>query len=262
MSQANGTQPVLLRRREGSVEILTLNRPQRRNALNPELLDKLGAALEQAEQCAHVRVIVLTATGDRAFCAGMDLKAFAEQSGGGSFAFHPWIRVLFDGQLNKPVVAAINGTALAGGFELMLCCDLAVAAEPARFGIPEVKFGLFAAGGGVLLPSRIPLAVALELGLTGETIDAQRAYRLGLVNRVVMPNQLLPTALALARTIAENAPLALATTKKLMWACARDGAQVARDSVQAAMDQVFGSEDAREGATAFSEKRSPRWKGR
>lgn len=253
---------VLLRRREGPVEILILNRPEQRNALNPELLDELGAAFEQAEQCPEVRVIVVSAMGDRAFCAGMDLKAFAEQPEARGFTTHPWIRAFFDGQLSKPVVAAINGTALAGGFELMLCCDLAVATESARFGIPEVKFGLFAAGGGVLLPLRIPLAVALELGLTGETIDAQRAYQLGLVNRVVEPQHLLPTAIALARKIAENGPLALATTKRLMWACIRDGAQATRASVQTAIDQVFGSDDAREGAQAFSEKRTPSWKGR
>ncbi|MET0378489.1 MAG: enoyl-CoA hydratase-related protein [Spongiibacteraceae bacterium] len=253
---------VLLRHRENSVEILTLNRPDQRNSLSPELLEELSAALEEAENSGEIRVVILTAAGDKAFCAGMDLKAFAAGSDDRKPRSTKHFEAFIEGRFPKPIIAAVNATAVAGGFELMMSCDLAVVAESAKFGIPEVKRGLFAAGGGVLLPARIPLAIALELGLTGEPIDAARAYQLGLVNRVVKAEAVIPTALELAQKIAANGPLGVAITKKLMWACAETGAGATRSLLKASIDPVFKSEDAVEGARAFAEKRTPQWRGR
>jgi enoyl-CoA hydratase len=166
------------------------------------------------------------------------------------------------GGFPKPVIAAVNGSALAGGFELMLGCDLAVVADHAVFGIPEARRGLVAAGGGVLLPLRIPLAVALELGLTGDPIDAGRALQLGLVNRVVPGPSVMDEAMRLAERIGQNGPLAVALTKKLMHEVARYGGADAWERVAAANSQVFDSEDAIEGSRAFAERRPPVWKGR
>jgi len=254
---------VLERRREGSVEILTLNRPEQRNALSPEMLGALSTAFAEAKDDDGVRVVILTGAGDRAFCAGMDLKAFVQQDGGerqqvDMSGFTEFSR----GRFPKPVIGAANATAVAGGFELLMNCDLIVASEQARFGVPEVKRGLFPAGGGVMLPARIPLAVALELGLTGEQIDAARAYQLGLVNRVVPPDQVLPAALELAAKISENGPLGVQVTKQLMRSCMVNGIEATYKLQEQLHEKVFKSEDAMEGARAFAEKRTPVWKGR
>jgi enoyl-CoA hydratase len=252
---------VLLRQRQGAVEILTLNRPEQRNALSPELLVEFSNALKEAEQSSEIRAVILTAAGDKAFCAGMDLKAFATQTSSEPPSF-PHAEAFFEGRFPKPVIAAVNATALAGGFEMVLSCDIAIVADIAKFGIPEAKRGLFAAGGGVLLPARIPLAIALEMGLTGEPIDATRAYQLGLVNRVVKAEDVLSTALGLAEKIAENGPLGVAATKRLMLNCVEHGAGATRPLLNALRDSVFNSEDAKEGARAFAEKRVPSWKGK
>jgi enoyl-CoA hydratase len=258
------TMSVLLRRREGAVEILTLNRPEQRNALSPELIAALGEALGEAAKSDEVRVVILTAAGDRAFCAGMDLKAFAEAAAKGieQNNSNEYFDMYIEGRYPKPLIAAVNATAVAGGFELVMNCDLAVVSENAKFGIPEAKRGLFAAGGGVFLPARIPLAIALEMGLTGEPISAQRAYDLGLVNRVVKPEDIIPAALELAQQIAANGPLGVAATKRLMWACAKQGIEATQPQLKAAVDPVFKSEDAIEGSRAFAEKRTPQWKGK
>jgi enoyl-CoA hydratase len=170
-------------------------------------------------------------------------------------------RRLVDGQVTVPVIGAANATAVAGGFELLLACDIIVASSEARFGLPEVKRGLFAAGGGVFLGTRLPLGLALEITLTGDYIDAPRAYELGLVNAVVPPEQVLPAALGYAERIAANGPLALAATKELV----RMGVtnyERAKERSRELIETVFGSEDAKEGASAFVEKRAPVWKGR
>jgi enoyl-CoA hydratase/carnithine racemase len=253
---------ILLRRREGCVEVLTLNRPDQRNALTPELMAQLSDALDEAARSDEVRVVVVTASGDKAFCAGMDLKAFSAGDSDYIGSSNQHFEALIEGRFTKPVIAAVNATAVAGGFELMMACDLAVVSHSARFGLPEVKHGLFAAGAGLFLPARIPLAIALELGLTGDTIDAERAYQLGLVNRVTAPEDVLSTALTLALRVAANAPMGLEVTKRLMWACAQEGVSAVQARVKDSMDVVFNSEDALEGARAFAEKRPPRWRGR
>lgn len=243
--------------REDAVTIVTINRPEARNALDAETMADIGEAFVAAEHDASVRAVVLTGAGDRAFCAGMDLRAFAA---GGAVVdtSRPGLEVFTERVYPKPVIAAVNGTAVAGGMELMLACDLAVVADHARFGLPEVKRGLVAAGGGTNLPRRIPLALALELALTGDTFDAARARELGLANRVVRGDQVLAEALALAGTIARNGPVAVRVTKELMVAQARGAA---REEITALTGPVFASADAKEGARAFAEKREPRWTG-
>jgi enoyl-CoA hydratase len=256
------TEPVLVTERRGTVTILRLNRPEARNALNPELLTAIGLAMVAAEDDPATRAVVLTGTGDKAFCAGMDLRAFAEGGGvGGSPEGMKGFARFTGGDIAVPIVGAANATAVAGGFELLLGCDVVVASEAASFGVPEVKRGLFAAGGGVFLSTRIPLAVALELTLTGDPIDAHRALSLGLINQVVAPAEVLDAAVALAERIARNGPLALRATKELVRTASTDLAR-ARTLAAEWQPKVFGSEDAKEGATAFVEKRDPVWKGR
>ena len=228
------------------IAVLTMNRPEARNALNPALREALASALKDADADPAVRVVILTGAGP-AFCAGMDLKSFAA---GSNSAAMTWF---YTEGIGKPTIAALNGTAVAGGFELALACDLIVAAEGAKVGIPEVKRGLFAAGGGTTLANRVPLATALELGLTGDPIGVERAQQIGLVNRVVPAEQVLTAAIELAERIAANAPLSVAMTKKLM----REGRWGTAEEIRS----VFASADAREGAVAFAERRQPRWTG-
>jgi enoyl-CoA hydratase len=253
---------ILERRREGAVEVLTLNRPEAGNSLSPELLAALGTALADVNADPGARSVVLTAAGDRIFCAGMDLKAFGE---GATSVSSPEAaamqQALFNGEYPKPVIAAVNGAAVGGGLELVLGSDLVVAASHARFGLPEVKRGLFPAGNGTLIATRIPLPLALEMGITGELVDAARAAEMGLVNRVVPAAALMEEALALAGRVAANGPLGVALTKRLMRAAVQQGPSHGRATPEEAA-AVFGSEDAKEGAAAFMEKRPPRFSGR
>jgi enoyl-CoA hydratase len=243
----------------GAVEVLTLNRPEARNALSPELMRELGVALQESLDDVGIRAVVLTGAGDKAFCAGMDLKSFGESGAPGADVFNGALTAFFAGEYPKPLIVAVNGAAVGGGFELLLKSDVIVAADHARFGLPEVKRGLFAAGGGTVLGTRIPLPLALEIGLTGEYIDAERAYALGIVNRVVPASDLLPVALELAQKIAANGPLGVQLTKKLMRRAVTGTEAMATPQET---QSVFGSDDAREGAMAFLEKREPRWTGR
>ena len=204
--------------------------------------------------------VVLTNAGDKAFSAGMDLKAFASGQGNGILAGKHGFAGIAHRAIPKPIIAAVNGVALAGGFEIVLSCDLVVAVEHASFGIPEVKRGLLAAGGGLIrLPKRLPLAIALELALTGDPIDAQRAFELGLVNQVVPAAELLDAALALAERITPNSPLAVRRSKAVMVAAAQVSEEAGWEISQEATRIVFGGPDAQEGATAFAEKRPPNW---
>lgn len=256
--------PELVRERRGSVLVARLNRPDARNALTQGLLAGIGAVVLDAEADPDVRAVVITGTGDRAFCAGMDLRSFAggESVGAGADEATAAYHRLIEGRATIPVVGAANGTAIAGGLELLLGCDVIIASAEAKFGLPEVKRGLFPAGGGTpLLGTRIPLGVALEMVLTGDLVDAARAYEVGLVNAVVPPADVLGTALAFAERIAANAPLGLAASKELVRLGVVDspGAAARLDHWRAV---VFASEDAKEGAAAFIEKRAPVWRGR
>lgn len=251
----------LVVKRHGNVEILRLNRPEARNALTPSLMGRLGTALAAAEADPDVRAVVLTGTGDRAFCAGMDLHAFARGEGvsTGSAGMQDFQRLL-RGDISVPLIGGANGTAMGGGLELLLGCDLIVLAEGAKVGFPEVKRGLFAAGGGTFISTRIPLSFALELTLTGDPIDAQRAAAIGLVNAVVPAEQVLTTALDYARRIAVNGPLGLKATKELVRLAVTD-THAARARLRELQPVVWASEDAQEGALAFVEKREPAWRG-
>lgn len=253
----------LVRERRGSVVIARLNRPDARNALTPDIIQGIGAAIVDAESDPEIRAVVLTGTGDRAFCAGMDLRAFAaggQTALGDDEATRGFSRLL-EGAVDIPVVGAANATAVAGGFELLLGCDVIVASSEAEFGLPEVKRGLFPAGNGTSLGTRIPLGVALEMTLTGDAISAARAYDLGLVNAVVPPDEVLPHALAVAERIGANGPLGLRAVKELVRLGIADPAR-ARERLREWQEVVFSSEDAKEGATAFVEKRAPVWRGR
>ena len=241
---------LVIRERVGHVEVLALNRPEAANSLNPALLDELGTALDEVLADPDARAVVLTGSGERAFCAGSDLKAPLPADG-----------ARLEGSFAKPVIAAVNGAAVGGGFELVLACDLVVAAEHARFGLPEVKRGLFPAGGGTLLSTRVPLALALELGLTGRLADADRALAAGLVNQVVPGPDLLEAATTLAAEVAANGPLGVQLTKRLMRAAVTRGPEAGRATPEEAA-ALFASADAAEGAAAFLEKRPPRFTGR
>ncbi len=208
----------LVRERRGHVLVVRLNRPEEHNRLTYAMMCALGAAMAEAEADPDVRAVVLTGSGERTFCAGMDLRSFAEGRGPGSGTegdMEHYMRFMM-GRTSIPLVGAANGQALGGGFELLLACDLVVVSDRARLGLPEVKRGLFPAAGGAFVGTRIPMSAALELVMTGEPISAERAYQLGLANAVVPPDEVLATALALAERIADNAPLGVAAARDLV----------------------------------------------
>src|SRR3954469_19249510 len=251
--------PVLTERRDG-VLLITLNRPQARNAVNSALAHAVAAALDELDSDDELKVSVLTGAGG-SFCAGMDLKAFV--AGESPHVEGRGFAGIAQRSSRKPLIAAIEGYALAGGLEVALSCDVIVAASDARLGIPEVKRGLIAAAGALIrLPSRIPFHVAMELALTGDPIGAERAHAVGLVNRLAEPGQAVDAALEVASAIAVNGPLAVDASKKIVSA-AQDWTeeQAWREQAETAA-AIMGSEDAREGATAFAEKRAPVWRGR
>jgi enoyl-CoA hydratase len=254
----------LVLERRGEIVVARLNRPDARNALTPSLLAAIGRVAIETDADPESRVLVITGTGDRAFCAGMDLRAFAaggdEVFGGDPDAMANYWRLL-RGELSIPVVGAANGSAVGGGLELLLACDIVVASSDARFGFPEVQRGLFPAGRGTMLGTRVPMAFALELTLTGDLVAADRAHAIGLVNAVVPANEVTSTALTYADRLAANGPLGLAAIKELV----RLGvADPERWETRAAEWQakVFASDDAKEGAAAFLERRPPVWQGR
>jgi enoyl-CoA hydratase len=241
---------------EGDVLVVTIDRPEARNAVDTAGAEGLAAAVDRLDGDEGLRVGVLTGAGGT-FCAGMDLKAFV--AGERPFVGDRGFAGIVRRPPVKPLIAAVEGWAVAGGFEIALACDLIVAARDARFGIPEVKRGLVAAGGALIrLPRRIPYHLAVELALTGDPIDAERAHAIGLVARLAEPGGAVTAARELAATIAANGPLAVAATKRILTA---DEAGAWERQAEMA-DPVFVSEDAREGARAFAEKRPPEWRGR
>jgi enoyl-CoA hydratase len=251
--------PVLVDR-DGRIQIITLNRPDARNAVNRALAEGVAAALDELDAEDELSVGVLTGAGG-GFCAGMDLKAFVK--GETPYVGDRGFAGIAQRSSRKPLIAAIEGFAVAGGLEVALACDLIVAGRSAKLGIPEVKRSLVAAGGALLrLPRRIPEGAAMELALTGDPISAERGYELGLVNRLADDGGALEAALDLARTIAANGPLALAATKRVMVERRGWPEEEFWQRQGEITGPVFTSDDAREGATAFAEKRAPEWKGR
>ena len=250
------TNSAVLTEVRGRVLLITLNRPEAMNAINTDLAQGLLAAVRQLDGDPGLTAGVVTGAG-RGFCSGMDLKAFATSGppvGLGDF---------FEKGAEKPLIAAIEGFALAGGLELALSCDLLVAADNVKLGIPEVGVGLFAAGGAVLrLPGRLPYAVALEMALTGDPISAQDAHRYGLVSRLTEPGGAVDAAMALAERIARNAPLSVAASKTIVKGTQGMTEAEAWEYQKPFVAKVFTSEDAKEGPRAFAEKRAPNWSGR
>ncbi len=258
----------VLAEQRGHTLLVTINRPDARNAVNGRVTLGIGEALDYAEAHSDVWTVIITGAGDKAFCAGADLKAVAagtfqvtdpraERWGFAGFVKHA---------ISKPIIAAVNGFALGGGTEISLAADLIVAADTAVFGLPEVKRGIFAgAGGAFRLPRQLPYKVALEAMLTAQPIPAQRAFELGLVNRVVPLDRLLEEAFALAALVEENAPISVQVTKRIARSIS-DGQFVTEDAdwrrSETEGELLMRTEDAKEGPRAFAEKRAPHWQGK
>ncbi len=245
----------VLTERRDRILVITLNRPEAKNSVNGPLADALNEAIKELDEDANLTAGVLTGAGG-GFSSGMDLKWFATQGPPAGFG-----QFLQNGS-KKPLIAAIEGFALAGGLEIALTCDLLVAAEDVKFGIPEAKRGLFAAGGALMrLPRVIPHGVAMELALTGEPITAQRALELGLIARIAAPGEALGAALDLAMVIAKNAPLSVSVSKKLIIDSYGRTEEEFWAHQAPESGKIFSSKDAQEGARAFAEKREPEWTG-
>ncbi|MGC4998434.1 enoyl-CoA hydratase-related protein [Streptomyces sp. DT195] len=259
--------PAALTERHGHTLLVTLNRPHAMNSVDAALSAAVGAALDEAEHDPEVWAVVLTGAGERAFCAGADLKALARGEalhapGHEEWGFAGYVRHA----IGKPTIAAVNGFALGGGTELTLASDLAVAADTAVFGLPEVSRGIFAAAGGAFrLAQQLPRKVAMEMILTGEPVTAARALELGLINQVVPAAEVIDTALALAERICANAPLAVQAGKRVALGIL-DGRIPAEETAWAHSDReirtLVTTRDAQEGPRAFAEKRSPQWQAR
>ncbi len=247
--------------KRGSLAIITLNRPDALNCFTREMLIGMDAAFEDFQADADLRVAILTAVGEKAFCAGMDLKeALPLLTSGDEMGYEDHTkRPLSD--VYKPIICAVNGLCVAGGLEFMLGTDLRIASEHATFGLTEVCWGIIPAGGShVRLPQQIPWAIAMEMLVTGERISAQRAYEIGLINRVVPADQVMTTALEMAERICANGPLAVRTAKEIaVRVLKQETAFVLEKAIGA---RVFSSEDAKEGPRAFTEKRKPVFHGR
>lgn len=260
MSSENqeANEPEVLVEQRDRILIITINRPKAKNAVNSAVANGLAAAVDRLDDEPGLSVGILTGAGG-SFCAGMDLKAFARgelpivEGRGMGFTERPPV---------KPLIAAVEGYALAGGTELALATDLIVASKDSAFGIPEVKRGLVAGGGGLLrLPQRIPSAIAMELALTGENLSAERAHALGMVNVLADPGSALDAAIELAEKIAANGPLAVAATKQIIVESRGWSPDTMFAEQNKLLAPVFSSNDAKEGAIAFAEKRPPKWTG-
>ncbi len=265
---ATVTEPGALTERRGNVLIITINRPDARNAVNAAVSIGVGDAMEQAQQDPEIRAVVLTGAGDRSFCAGADLKAISRRENlyhpeHGEWGFAGYVHHFID----KPTIAAVNGTALGGGTELALASDLVVAEERAQFGLPEVKVGLLAGAGGVFrIVEQLPRKIGMQMLLTGEPIGAAEAANWGLINQVVPDGTVLDAALALAERITVNAPLSVQASKRIACGADDDGVIPDEEPGWARTTRGFATllrtEDAKEGPLAFAEKRSPVWKAR
>ncbi len=242
---------------------ITLNRPEAFNSINPDTLRELSKIMEDFSQDPEAWVAIITGAGDKAFCAGADIKQTITGIVEGKLSLHIANTILRGQEVWKPLIAAVNGVALGGGLEIVLACDIRVAAQNATFGVPEVKLGIFPGWGGTQRLARaIPLAKAMEMLLTGDPIDAQEAYRVGLVNKVVPASELMPTAEKYAQTICANAPLAVRAAKESMMKGKDMPLELGLKLEILMADALKTTEDLKEGARAFIEKRKPHFKGK
>lgn len=250
----------ILYEHRGRVAVITINRPQARNAINRAVREGLAAAWERFARDEDAPVAILTGAGDKAFCAGADLKEMARtQQGSLPRNYLPTLNVNIT--MTKPVIAAVNGVAYAGGWALVQMCDIVVASATARFAITEAKVGR-GMPWAVPLTHMIPQKILLEILLTGNPITAQRAYEIGFVNHVVPAEQVMAKAMEIAETIADNAPLTVAAAKEMVYMATDMGRLAGLEAARHLFDRVYRSEDAQEGPRAFAEKRKPQWKGR
>jgi enoyl-CoA hydratase len=262
MSDATAEAPTVAQEVHGNVLVMSINRPEARNAVNGAVANGIEAGIDRLEADDELWVGVLTGTREF-FCAGADLKLINAGKAGEMTTAKGGFAGIVTRERLKPIIAAVEGPALAGGTEITLSCDLVVASTASRFGIPEVKRSLVAAAGGLFrLPRVLPRNVAMELGLTGDPIDAERAHHFGMVNRLAEPGTAIDVALALAGEVTANAPLAVQKTRQLMIELKDADDATALKRSGEAMIELFSSEDMSEGLTAFIEKRPPQWKGR
>lgn len=262
MSIAQNPTPVDLQRLGNGIAIVTLRRPAARNAITPEIAQLLEEIVAEVERSNEISVAILTGEGDRAFCAGADLNEVAAGRLDECFTETCGFAGFVNAKRSKPWIAAVNGPALAGGFEIVLACDLAVAADTAIFGLPEVKRGLIASAGGLYrLPRVLPRVLALEMIATGRPIDAGHALAMGVINRVTTSADLLEAARTLAAEICANAPLAVRESVRIVRAASGFDDDVLRGDAEAAQAILQSTSDYSEGAKAFLEKRTPKWTG-
>jgi enoyl-CoA hydratase len=251
---------VLFDARKDGIAIITINRPEQRNALNREVREALTKAWQRFESDDSLRVAILTGTGEKAFCAGGDLKEMVAT--GMKVPPRDFIPALYDNvHVSKPTIAAVNGVAFAGGWLIAQNCDLCVASTTARFAITEVKVGRGSPWASPLI-HMIPQRIFMEIVLTGKPITAQRAYEIGLVNRLAEPENLLETAIELAAEILDGAPLSVKAARETVMLATEMGRSAALQAARAAHELAYNSEDGQEGPLAFSEKRKPMWRGR
>jgi enoyl-CoA hydratase/carnithine racemase len=251
---------VLFDARDDGIAIITLNRPETRNALSKEIREGLFAAWDRFERDSKLRVAILTGAGEKAFCAGGDLKEMVERQ----LAVPPRDMFPVPGdniEVSKPTIAAVNGAAFAGGWMIAQACDLCVASTRAQFGITEVKVGRSSPWAAPLI-HMIPQRIMMEIILTGKPITAQRAYEIGLVNRLAEPEALMETALAFAAEILDGAPLSVKAGRETVMLATEMGRSAALRAARHASEYCYMSTDAQEGPRAFEEKRRPEWKGR
>ena len=254
------TDAVLFDAREDGIAIITINRPEQRNALGKEVRDGLFAAWDRFEKDPALRIAILTGAGEKAFCAGGDLKEMVET--GMSVPARDMFPIPYDNiELTKPTIAAVNGVAFAGGWMISQACDLCVAATHAKFAITEVKVGRGSPWAAPLI-HMIPQRIFMEIVLTGKPITAQRAYEIGLVNRLAEPEALMDAAIELAREVLDGAPLSVKAARETVMLSTEMGRGAALQAARAAHELTYNSQDAQEGPRAFAEKRKPEWKGR
>lgn len=256
-------QPAVLVEHKGKVMVVTLNRPTAGNSVNPDVAYGIENALNMAEADPEVYVVILTGAGSKIFCGGMDLKHMAQFGNKGVLIEGHGFAGFAERWFSKPIICAVNGSAMGGGTEFALACDIIIAADHAKFGLPEVKRGILAAAGGpIRLMRSIPRAIAMEMLLTGDAITAQRALEIGMVNRVVPYEQLMDAAMEMANRIIVNAPIPVKGAKELAYKSFNMDMENAFELSAKIKNRVYQSEDSKEGPRAFAEKRPAVWKNR